>query len=49
MYIIQLSTNAVQFLQVVCDTSSGLRMGTEARDGRRAWGLLWLCACVSDS
>lgn len=49
MYIVQLSANAVQFLQLVCDASSGLRMGTEAvGDGRRGWGgcvavSMWVC------
>lgn len=38
MYIIQLSANAVQFLQRVCDARSGLRMGTEAGDGSTGWG-----------
>lgn len=43
MYIVQLSANAVQFLRLVCDASSGHRMGMEGRMGE---GTGEGCGCV---
>lgn len=48
MYIIQLSANAFQFLQLVCDASSGLRMGTEV-GMEKGLGRVSGCVHVSDS
>lgn len=48
MYIIQLSANTFQFLQLVCDASSGLRMGTEV-GMEKELGRVSGCVHVSDS
>lgn len=48
MYIVQLSANAFQFLPLVCDASSGLKMGTEV-GMEKGLGRVSGCVCVSDS
>lgn len=48
MHIVQLSANAFQCLQLVCDASSGLRMGTEVWM-EKGLGRVSGCVRVSDS